>query len=80
MKHIASLVDSARECLLTGDKPALAALMAENFLTRRKLYTDAVVGFKNVHIAQMLGKSGLAAKFTGSGGAFVCLNRSGEGW
>jgi glucuronokinase len=80
MRHLASLVDSARDCLQTNNKQALAVLMDENFSTRRKLYSDAVVGLKNVHVARLLNEKGLAAKFTGSGGAFVCLNRSGEGW
>lgn len=80
MRHLASLVDSARKSLEANDKPALAALMDENFAIRRRLYSDEVVGLKNVHVAELLNGLGLAAKFTGSGGAFVCLNRSGEGW
>ena len=80
MNHLASLVDEARCCLEMGNKKTLANLMDENFATRRKLYSDAVVGLKNIRIAELLNERGLAAKFTGSGGAFVCLNRAGVGW
>ena len=80
MRHLASLVDAARESLVIGDTPALAALMSQNFATRRALYSDEVVGVKNVQVAGLLEGRGLAAKFTGSGGAFVCLNKRGTGW
>jgi len=40
----------------------------------------AVVGEKNILVTQLAGELGLAAKFTGSGGALLCLRRDGLGW
>ncbi len=80
MIAIADLADKARDCLLKGDKAALALLMDQNFALRRHLYGDAVVGYKNIQAASVAHSLGLAAKFTGSGGAFLCLRREGQGW
>lgn len=61
-------------------KSELASLMNANFATRRRLYGDAVVGAKNIAVAELLQQKGFGAKFTGSGGAFVCMRSDGGGW
>lgn len=73
-------------------KRTLAQLMAKNFAMRRKLYGDDVVGRRNVLLAETLagfvcsddsdcqGENGISCKFTGSGGAFVCIRADGRGW
>ena len=81
MKALAALVDSAKTCLESGDFVKLAELMDINFAIRRRVYGDAVVGAENIMIAEIASKElNLAAKFTGSGGAFVMLRRDGRGW
>lgn len=80
MLRLGSLAESALECIQSGDKQSLAKLMNENFAIRRELYSDEVVGLKNILISEILRSKGLAAKFSGSGGAFVCINESGSGW
>lgn len=80
MQHLGELADAARDCLLRGDKRRLATLMEENFALRRRMYGDAVVGAKNIQVVELAAGMGLAAKFTGSGGALVCMRRDGLGW
>ena len=80
MQLLGSLTDSAVECLLSDDREKLAELMDLNFATRRKLYGDSVVGLRNIEAVELATKQlNLAAKFTGSGGALVCLPRR-RGW
>lgn len=67
--------DSRKNC-----KKKIAELMQSNFVTRRSLYGDAVVGVKNIAVAELLKARGLSAKFTGSGGAFICMRSDGGGW
>jgi glucuronokinase len=68
------------EHLKTRNYAGLAVCLSKNFQMRREIYGDAVVGALNVSIAEMAQSLGLAVKFTGSGGAFVCLRQSGKGW
>lgn len=75
MQLIASLAEKAAEALRARDFDVLASLMEKNFATRRELYGDAVVGAKNIAVAELLKAHHIAAKFTGSGGAFVCLKK-----
>lgn len=42
---------------------------------RRQVYSDEVVGERNLQMAALARAHGFAAKFTGSGGACVCLRR-----
>ena len=51
-----------------------------NFAMRRKLYGDAVVGAENIAMIDIAKVHGLSAKFTGSGGALVCMRSDGQGW
>ena len=80
MKSLGGLTDSAVECLKKQDIPGLAVLMEENFALRRRMYGDDVVGQLNIQMADLASTFGLAAKFTGSGGALICLQRNGQGW
>jgi glucuronokinase len=75
MKDIAGLADQAVVALQNKNYGRLAELMETNFATRRRLYGDKVVGAKNVRLAEVAAQCGLAAKFTGSGGAFVCVKK-----
>ena len=38
---------------------------------------DAVVGTRNISMVELAGSFGLSAKFTGSGGAILCLRSDG---
>lgn len=74
------LADEAVECLKRQDIIGLAALVEQNFAMRRTLYGDAVVGPLNIRMVQLAKDYGLSAKFTGSGGALLCLRSDGSGW
>jgi glucuronokinase len=80
MIALGHLADRAKECLINGDTKALAILMNQNFQLRRELYGDDVVGRKNIAVATRANELGFACKFSGSGGAFVCLAKDGNGW
>jgi glucuronokinase len=79
MRQLGDLADQAVQSLQSNDIPRLAQLMEQNFALRRKLYGDAVVGIKNIAMVERAAEFGLAAKFTGSGGALVCCRRDGLG-
>jgi glucuronokinase len=80
MQSLGELADEALNCLYKRDKKELGVLMDKNFLIRRKIYGDDVVGDLNIKMANLASSLGLSSKFTGSGGALVSLNKSGEGW
>jgi len=80
MKEVAHLADEGKECLLSSNYQHLATLMERNFELRREMYGDEVVGKRNIHVAMLAKQLGFAAKFTGSGGAFLCLRKNGQGW
>ncbi len=80
MAALAELADRARACLEGGRADELAPLMLENFQWRRQMYSDGVVGEANLQAAALADSLGLAAKFTGSGGAFVCLRADSPAW
>lgn len=82
MKFLGSLADKAKQCLEEkSDFTVLSQLIDQNFAMRRKLYSDKVVGAKNIQCVELAHSLGLAAKFTGSGGAFLCLPRTKyKGW
>lgn len=80
MQTLGGYADQARDCLLSGDIPGLASLMEQNFAMRRALYGDAVVGARNIDMVSVAKTYGLSAKFTGSGGALLCLRLDGQGW
>ena len=68
MTHFATLAADGREALLAGDHDRLAALIDENFDTRRRIYNLAPWQIAQVETARRCGAS---AKFAGSGGAIV---------
>lgn len=80
MKTLAAYAEEAKYCLFNRNYLRLAALMKLNFATRRKLYGDSVVGAKNLEVALLADELGFSAKFSGSGGAILCLRSDGLGW
>jgi glucuronokinase len=68
MNRFAALAAEARVALLAGDHDRLAALMNENFDTRRSIYRLPAAQIEMVERARKVGAS---AKFAGSGGAIV---------
>merc|ERR1712137_890254 len=81
MKEFASITDRfvatlQEENLTEESREKLCDLMDSNFNLRLKLLGEAVVGSHNVEMIQTVRSCGLACKFTGSGGAVVCLPRS----
>ncbi|GAB5366379.1 hypothetical protein AAMO2058_001138600 [Amorphochlora amoebiformis] len=75
MKTVASYVDSAVKALKDNKPEALCELMEMNFAMRRKMYGDNVVGERNIELAELAKANGMAAKFSGSGGAVVCVRK-----
>ena len=68
MTHFAALAADGREAILAGDHGRLAALIDENFDTRRRIYSLPPWQIAQVETARRCGAS---AKFAGSGGAIV---------
>jgi len=77
MTELGELADKAVHFLFSKQYDELAKLMAKNFALRRKLYGDDVVGERNIQAVTIASDKGLTAKFTGSGGALVCLRTDG---
>ena len=70
MAEIAALARAARTALLEHDRKALGALMARNFDLRRRIYP---LDPRHVRLIETAREHGLAANYTGSGGAIVVL-------
>mmetsp|Transcript_24984 Transcript_24984/g.73382 ORF Transcript_24984/g.73382 Transcript_24984/m.73382 type:complete len:682 (+) Transcript_24984:72-2117(+) len=79
MRRLAVMTDLALEALKAADYVTLCDLMDENFALRRSMYGDAAVGDRNIELVETARAAGLAAKFTGSGGACICLKRPAAG-
>jgi glucuronokinase len=77
MAALGSLADRALDQLKAGDYRGLAQSTEENFSLRRSLYGDEVVGARNIAMAELAKCRGFSAKFTGSGGALLCLRSDG---
>jgi glucuronokinase len=75
MKTFARLAARAREALREGDVESLAALMNENFDTRRRIYALPAWQIEMVETARRCGAS---AKFAGSGGAIIGTYRGAD--
>ena len=75
MRTLGRYADQAVECLKSKNYSMLADLMDANFAMRRKLYGDGVIGGTNIEAVTIANEAGFAAKFTGSGGAILCLHR-----
>lgn len=80
MAALGKLADATKAALEAGKPGDVAALMAQNFALRRKMYGDAVVGASNLRAIEIADSCGLAAKFTGSGGALVCMRKDHAKW
>jgi len=78
MLELGAYADSCVAALHRHDYVKLGELMNANFSMRRHIYGDEVVGAKNIAVIELVKLRGMAAKFTGSGGAIVCL-RTGSG-
>ena len=68
MQHFAQLAARGREALLARDVDRLAALMDDNFNTRRTIYSLPRWQVEMVEVAR---RTGASAKFAGSGGAII---------
>lgn len=79
MRELGTYADQALQCLKDMRFKDLAELMERNFAMRLKLYGADVVGRKNLQMINLAKELGFGAKFTGSGGALVCLRKDGEG-
>lgn len=73
MKEFAEITDQARDAIETKNTNRLLELMNANFDLRKKLYTEKVLGEKNMRMINIGRKYGSSAKFCGSGGAVVGL-------
>ena len=77
MQALGGYADEALAALRAQDFALLGDIMEKNFIMRRRLYSDAVVGANNISMVTMAKEVGLTAKFTGSGGALICLRTRG---
>eukprot|EP00397_Hematodinium_sp_SG-2012_P018873 GEMP01019358.1.p1 GENE.GEMP01019358.1~~GEMP01019358.1.p1 ORF type:complete len:670 (+),score=127.26 GEMP01019358.1:39-2048(+) len=75
MKSLGALTDEGVKCLKEQDYAGFGALMEKNFALRRSMYTDEVVGARNLEMIARAKEKGLVGKFTGSGGAIVCMKQ-----
>lgn len=79
MQYLGTLADSAVVCLQNNDVAGLNELMQRNIATRRAMYGDGAVGELNIAMVALCCALDMSAKFTGSGGALVCLPKAGKG-
>jgi len=68
MQHFAGIAEQGRDAILSRDAARLAALIDENFNTRRSIYSLPPWQIGQIETARRCGAS---AKFAGSGGAIV---------
>lgn len=61
----------AKEALMVRDYDTIASLMNKNFDLRRKIFSDRVIGPKNIEMIELARSYSLPAKLCGSGGAVV---------
>lgn len=80
MQRLGALVDLGVDALKRRDIDAFADLMDENFALRRAMYGDDVVGLLNIQAVELVRSFGFGVKFTGSGGACVCIRRGSSEW
>jgi glucuronokinase len=70
IERIASLAESGRRCLLTGDRSGLGPLMAENVRLRAELIE---LEPRHLRMVELAASCGAPANYAGSGGAIVGL-------
>ncbi|KAI7865576.1 hypothetical protein BDF14DRAFT_1730045, partial [Spinellus fusiger] len=73
MRGFAALTDKAEKCLRDKDFCGFAQLMTDNFELRRSIYGEEVLGAANLRMIALARQNKCAAKFSGSGGAVVCM-------
>jgi len=71
MQELANLTDQALEAMKIGDYNQLRDIFNKNFEIRRKIYTDAVIGQRNLKMIALPRRIKLCSKFSGSGGAII---------
>lgn len=67
MRKLAVLACTGRRAIESGDRQLFARCMDENFVIRRSIYGDNVIGSDNIKIARIGNLHGFAVKFSGSG-------------
>lgn len=78
MRIFGGYAKQAKEALLARDYVTIAALMNSNFDLRRKIFSDEVIGERNIEMIEIARNLGLPAKFCGSGGAIVGMYSDSE--
>lgn len=73
MKEVADLVPQGITALENEDLQKLAVLMKRNFQLRKSMFGEAALGKESLRMIELADSAGVAAKFTGSGGAVVAL-------
>jgi glucuronokinase len=73
MQELGSYADQALQALINKEYHIFCECIDKNFAMRRKIYSDKVVGEKNIEIVDIALKHNMAAKFTGSGGAILMV-------
>ena len=75
MRTYRDLTDQGRDALMSGDWPALNAVVNQNFDLRR---TFMAIAPENLRMVEVARRTGASAKFCGSGGAICGLYRDGR--
>ena len=73
MQSLGQLADLSQVAIENSHYSLLTSYIAQNFALRRQLYGDDVVGRDNILVVELLERYQLIGKFTGSGGAIVCM-------
>ena len=71
MADFANFAVEAKKALESGDHKRFGELMNMNFDLRRKIYSDELIGKKNLEMIQIARDLGAPSKFPGSGGAVI---------
>jgi len=71
MTRFADYALEAKQALAEKDDKRFGTLMNANFDLRRKVYGDAIIGERNLHLIGIARNLGAPAKFPGSGGAAI---------
>eukprot|EP00298_Acanthocystis_sp_HF-20_P011566 c19456_g1_i3.p1 GENE.c19456_g1_i3~~c19456_g1_i3.p1 ORF type:complete len:467 (-),score=206.45 c19456_g1_i3:37-1437(-) len=75
MIEFGSFAAEGKNAIEQHDWKKLAELMDKNFQLRRKIFGEAALGSASLQMIKLANKHNFSAKFTGSGGAIVCLYR-----
>ncbi len=70
----ASYAEKSVSLLESRDYSGVANLMRQNFQLRKRIFGEKALGAATLRMIEIAESRGFAAKFTGSGGAILCLN------